>query len=188
MDKKILNVGCGTDTYGTHFVDLYPDKGRNDIAKCNFDSEKIPFSDNYFDVVFSNNVFEHIKNLGFFMGEMVRVLKKGGKIVLVTDNASYYLYHLWKPYSAHYYNYKKHGPEDKHFALFTTTHMENFLKDFHLKPIEISFLTWYDPKKENPVQKYPGWNSKLAIPNRIVGNLPVISYMAFPRILVIAKK
>jgi len=24
MPKRILNIGCGNDTYGTDFLDLYP--------------------------------------------------------------------------------------------------------------------------------------------------------------------
>lgn len=186
MDEKILNVGCGTDTYGTHFVDMYPT--REEVVKCNIDEEKLPFPNNTFDEVFSNNVLEHLRNIGFVVDEMKRVLKKGGKLVLITDNASYYLFHLWKPYSAHYYNYSQHGPEDKHFALFTTTHIENLMKSVKLKIKKMDLITWYDPNKTNPVMKYPIKRSKLAIPNRVVGKLPVVSHMAFPRILVIAEK
>jgi hypothetical protein len=31
MGRKILNVGCGEETYGTHFVDFYP--SRKDVIK-----------------------------------------------------------------------------------------------------------------------------------------------------------
>lgn len=184
--KRILNLGCGDESYGTDFVDLY--STRPDVITVKIDEEKLPFKDNSFDEVYSRNVLEHVKNVGFVFSEIKRVLKPKGKLLLVTDNASYYLYHIWKGYSAHYYNYKRHGPNDRHFVLFTTTHIENFLKDFGLKPTEISLLTWYDPQDESKTIKYPGWNSKLAIPNRIVGRLPVMSHMAFPRILVKAEK
>ena len=183
--KRILNLGCGYEHFGTDFVDLY--STRPEVIPLKIDEQKLPFPNNYFDEVYSRNVLEHVKNVGFVFSEIKRVLKPKGKLVLVTDNASYYLFHLWKPYSAHYFNYAAHGVEDKHFALFTTTHLENFLNSVNLKIEKIDLITWYDPNKENPVQKYPV-KSKLAIPNRIVGKLPVISHMAFPRILVIAKK
>jgi len=186
MKKKILNIGCGTETYGTHFVDLYP--SRPEVMKCNVDEEKLPFPNNYFDEVYSRNLLEHLKNPGFAIKEMKRVLKKGGKLILITDNASYYLFHLFKSYSAHYCNYAKHGKEDKHYMLFTINHLKNFLKSLDLKLIKIHFLTQYNPKRKNPIIKFPGWNSKLAIPNRILGRMPFISHMAFPRILIIAKK
>lgn len=186
MKQRILNVGCGTETFGTDFVDMYPT--RKEVIQCNVDEERLSFPNNIFDIVYSNNLLEHLRNVGFVLDEMVRVLKKGGKLVLITDNASYYLFHLWKPYSAHYSNYSEHGPEDKHFALFTTTHLENLMKSVNLKLVKMDLITWYDPNKANPVMKYPIKKSKLALPNRVVGKLPVVSHMAFPRILVVAKK
>jgi ubiquinone/menaquinone biosynthesis C-methylase UbiE len=57
------------------------------------DEENLPFTDNYFDEIYSRNLLEHLKNVGFAVKEMVRVLKPGGKLILITDNASYYLFH-----------------------------------------------------------------------------------------------
>jgi ubiquinone/menaquinone biosynthesis C-methylase UbiE len=50
---RILNVGCGNDTYGTHFVDLYPT--RKEVIKCDVNKERLPFPSNFFDVVYSRN-------------------------------------------------------------------------------------------------------------------------------------
>lgn len=183
--KRILNLGCGYDDFGTDFVDLY--STRSDVISLKIDEQKLPFPNNTFDEVYTRNVLEHLKNVGFVFSEIKRVLKPKGKLTLITDNASYYLFHVWKPYSAHYFNYAAHGVEDKHFVLFTTTHLGNFMKAQNLKVKKIELLTWYDPTKENPVQKYPE-HSKLSVPNRIVGMLPVVSHMAFPRILVVAEK
>ncbi|HLC58412.1 MAG TPA: class I SAM-dependent methyltransferase [Candidatus Nanoarchaeia archaeon] len=186
MNNKILNIGCWNETYGTHLVDLYP--SRKDVVKCNVDEEKLPFKNNFFDIVYSKNLFEHLRNPGFVLGEMVRVLKKGGELILVTDNSSYYLFNFLKAYSAHYNNYKEHGMEDKHYILFTTKHIENWMSSFKLKIVRLELITDYDPNLSNPVFKYPRKNSKLALPNRLLGHLPVISQIAFPRILVVAKK
>lgn len=57
--KRILNIGCGNDTYGTDFVDLYPQ--RKEVKKCMIDSEKLPYSKNTFDEVRMYFVFEHLK-------------------------------------------------------------------------------------------------------------------------------
>jgi len=65
MRRRILNVGCGEDTYGTHFVDLYPT--RKEVIKCNVDKEKLPFPNNYFDEIYSKNLLEHLRNPGFFL-------------------------------------------------------------------------------------------------------------------------
>ncbi len=186
MKKRILNVGCGDETYGTHFVDLYP--SRKEVIKCNVDEEKLPFPNNYFDIVYSRNLLEHLKNPWFALKEMKRVLKKGGRLILITDNASYYLFHLSKSYSAHYHNYIERGKEDKHYMLFTTKHLENFIELLSLKLIKICLLTQYNPERKNPIIKFPEWKSKLALLNRLLGKIPFISHIAFPRILVIAKK
>lgn len=56
------------------------------FIKANLDSEKIPFDDNYFDTVLSFHVIEHIQNLNNYLGEIRRVLKKGGILILVTPD------------------------------------------------------------------------------------------------------
>jgi SAM-dependent methyltransferase len=92
VKKRILNVGCGKDNYGTCFIDKHPT--RAGVIKCDLDVDKIPFPDGYFDIVYAKNVFEYLLNLGFAMREMYRVLKKGGKLILITDNANYWKWSL----------------------------------------------------------------------------------------------
>ncbi len=46
----------------------------------------IPFDDNTFDCVISFQVIEHIKDDGFFIKEVARVLKPGGKFIVTTPN------------------------------------------------------------------------------------------------------
>jgi ubiquinone/menaquinone biosynthesis C-methylase UbiE len=77
--KKILNVGCGKETYGTHFIDFYP--SRQNVLKCNVDEEKFPFPDNYFDEVYAKFIFEHLRNPMNFLSESYRVLKKKVKLL-----------------------------------------------------------------------------------------------------------
>jgi len=66
-------------------------------------ARKLPFKDNSFDSVFSFR-FLHLfkeKDLHYYMDEMVRVLKPGGKLVLEFNNKYYggwlYLLELMKP-------------------------------------------------------------------------------------------
>ena len=37
VKRRVLNVGCGKDTYGTDFVDKYP--SRKDVIKYDIDQE-----------------------------------------------------------------------------------------------------------------------------------------------------
>ncbi len=48
--------------------------------------ERLPFGDNYFDVVISRSVIEHLEQPGAVFREFHRVLKPGGKVILSTPN------------------------------------------------------------------------------------------------------
>jgi SAM-dependent methyltransferase len=48
--------------------------------------EVIPFPDNYFDVVYSSNVLEHVKEPPKVISEIIRVLKPGGHAQIVVPN------------------------------------------------------------------------------------------------------
>jgi SAM-dependent methyltransferase len=138
MKKRILNVGCGEDTYGTDFVDLYPQ--REEVKKCDLDNEKLPYNDEIFDIVYSKCVFEHLKNPGITLKEMARVLKKGGEMILITDNASYWYYALDnKTHTGKYESVDKFGTEDKHYCLFTDWHLHSHFLYAGLEPKKITY-------------------------------------------------
>lgn len=52
-------------------------------------SEALPFSDHSFDVIFSHEVIEHVDDDLRYAREMVRVLARGGRIVLFCPNRLY---------------------------------------------------------------------------------------------------
>ena len=52
------------------------------------DAEKLPFSDNSFDIVVSRLAFHHFSNPKRCFSEMVRVLKTGGKLVVMDMEAA----------------------------------------------------------------------------------------------------
>jgi len=51
-------------------------------------SQKLPFKDNFFDVVEANQIIEHLWNTDTFTEEIYRVLKPGGYLVIATENLS----------------------------------------------------------------------------------------------------
>lgn len=51
--------------------------------------ETLPFAANTFDVVFSNEVIEHVSNDALYAAEMVRVTKPGGRILIFCPNRWY---------------------------------------------------------------------------------------------------
>lgn len=162
---KILNAGCGHQVYGTHFIDKYPK--REEVLKCDLDEETIPFPDEFFDKIYSKSLIEHLRNLGAAMGEFRRVLKPGGELSIVTDNAPYWLFHLGSK-KEHYGDYEANpigGSEDMHFALFTPTHIENYAKqagliikdweyfdDYHTIHQGLKFINWI--LRKTPLERF----------------------------------
>ena len=176
MKKRILNVGCGEDTYGTDFIDIYP--SRKEVIKCNVDEEKFPYKNNMFDEVYSAFIFEHLKNNKLFMEEVVRVLKKGGKLILKTDNAGWWVFHnSQSKLKVHYggYSFEKHGDKDKHYALFTIHHLKNHFKDVGLK---ITSHKLYSKDK---------FRFLITFINNLL-NKTRFKYMAYPQIEIIGRK
>lgn len=74
-NKKILNVGCGDQRYGTHRIDMFKTKTTTEVGDLN---KKFPYKDNFFNEVYSNCVLEHLTDLENFVNECYRVLKVGG--------------------------------------------------------------------------------------------------------------
>ncbi|HEM56473.1 MAG TPA: SAM-dependent methyltransferase [Thermodesulfobium narugense] len=99
-DKKILEVGIGTGLFAMEFrkrgadvIGIDPAENMLKIAKSRgFEvkfgyGEAIPFEENSFDIVLSMTSMENSKNPEKFVGEMVRVAKPEGKIVVAVLNA-----------------------------------------------------------------------------------------------------
>ncbi len=94
---KILDIGCGSYPYflsTTIFSEKYgidPSLSIRKISnikliKKDVTKQKLPFNDNYFDVVTMLAVFEHINGnkIEFVLNEICRVLKKSGILIITT--------------------------------------------------------------------------------------------------------
>jgi len=98
---KWLDLGCddGTwtseisdrtdvDWYGVDIakerVDIAAKKGIN--ATVSSLEKELPYDDNTFDLVHSNQVIEHLFDIDLFVKEIYRVLKPGGLAVISTEN------------------------------------------------------------------------------------------------------
>jgi SAM-dependent methyltransferase len=101
-DATILDVGCGIGTYvrrfrdfsdAVHGVEVEPER----VAEASAElpnivvgvGEALPYPDDEFDLVFSNEVIEHVADDRATAAEMVRVTKPGGAIVAFAPNRLY---------------------------------------------------------------------------------------------------
>jgi predicted SAM-dependent methyltransferase len=148
VKKKILNLGCGDQKYGTHRVDIHKTKTTTHV----FDVEEgIKFPDNYFDVVYEKTLLEHLRNPGYHFEELYRVLKSGGKLILITDYAGCFRYYLFGTHEGRYEKKHKDNPDDRHYALFTKSHIRNHLikvgfKEFQVELIGTDYVTKFFDK------------------------------------------
>jgi ubiquinone/menaquinone biosynthesis C-methylase UbiE len=184
--KRILNVGCGEDTYGTDFVDLYP--SRSEVKKVDVDKEKLPYPDNTFDEVYSKNLLEHLRNPGFALEEMYRVLKKGGKLTIITDNAGFWEFHIFGTHVKPKINlkrlsfYKGRGELDTHYCLFTKEHLINHFKKLGIKIEEVIYL----PFSSN--EKLSKFRFLLNIIRKLLTLGGILENLAYPRIKIVGRK
>lgn len=76
---------CGIDLDPRVIENPFLDEGR----VC--DANSIPFPDNSFNLIFSDNVFEHLEQPELVLKEAMRVLKPGGKLLFKTPNRRHYM-------------------------------------------------------------------------------------------------
>ena len=115
---KVLDVGCGEGNSEAKFeahhqdidwfgldIDESPEVNARERREGNFytfNGINIPFEDNYFDIIYSNQVFEHVRYPEALLKEIYRVLKPDGYFI---GSVSYL-----EPYhSFSFWNYTPYG-------------------------------------------------------------------------------
>lgn len=88
------------------------------------DAQHLPFQDCAFTDVYENNLPEHMRNSALHSSEVRRILKTGGTLRLVTDNAACLKFYVLGTHTGGYSG--DHG-KDKH-ALFAIEHIRNLMQ------------------------------------------------------------
>lgn len=102
LSGRILDNGCGLGTWLQAFGDysqhrfgleIEPDRAQQALSRAEGIvqgvGEKLPFASNTFDIVFSNEVIEHVVDDRQAVIEMVRVARRGGMILIFCPNRWY---------------------------------------------------------------------------------------------------
>lgn len=110
--RRILDFGCGNGRSIDMFEKLAPNAAwtgvdiegspevssrvRDDGNFVSYDGENLPFPDGSFDLVYSYQVLEHVRKPDIVLGEIARVLDKGGLFIGQTSQFEpYHSYSLW---------------------------------------------------------------------------------------------
>ncbi len=107
-DARVLEAGGGVGMYAAQFqqrftaqvelFDIELDRVQTAAAATPHAlvaaAEALPYPSNYFDTILSSDVIEHVADDRAVAGEMVRVLKSGGRAVIFTPNR-------WYPFETH---------------------------------------------------------------------------------------
>ncbi|MCC7210033.1 MAG: class I SAM-dependent methyltransferase [Anaerolineae bacterium] len=105
---RVLEDGCGTGTYAAHIAQRFDafvvaldiEAERVAVASERLPralvaaAERLPHPANAFDVVFSNEVIEHVTDDRAALAEMARVVRPGGRILIFCPNR-------WYPFETH---------------------------------------------------------------------------------------
>ncbi len=114
QNKVVLDCACGMG-YGSNYLkgkasmviggdisreavkyakNLYKQEG---LFFLQLDATKLPFCDNFFDVIISLETIEHLENYKSFLCECIRVLKRGGTFICSTPNRYRLIFPFKKP-------------------------------------------------------------------------------------------
>ena len=148
---KFLDIGTGRGTHLTRFMkhvkgDFYGiDLEKStipgaEIKSCNLENESLPFEDDYFDIIFSKSVIEHVKNTENFMSEIYRVLKPKGILVLMAPD--------WQSQMKNFYD------DHTHVKPFTKKSLESLFKMYNFKNGKVELFIQLPFVWRYPILKY----------------------------------
>ena len=139
------------------------------------DAGKIELKDEVVDLVFSNSVLEHIKEIDKVLKEVKRVLKPGGWLIATMPSDKLGEYLGWGGWYAWWFNRKYH-----HYHLYNLNKWEELLRKAGLK-LEKSY--YYLDKQTIQQWHKLLWLNKLGLKGRVDGEAKELSTGAAVAIL-----
>lgn len=157
VKTRILDIGCGDgsfiikfkkhcETFGVDIsqnaVKIAKEAGIN-AYEIDVSSERLPFQDEYFDIIYMGDVIEHLTNPDFVIKEVARVTKTNGFLVLSTPNLASWINRLllllgMQPLFSEVSTVKTFGRGTRSYNFFPVGH----LRLFTYKALK-EFLTYY---------------------------------------------
>ena len=146
---KILEIGCSGGHLTVLVGELFPDaevtgvdvyapaiiEAKRRYPKHKFkqaDAQKLPYSANSFDIVYSSETIEHVVDPKKMLEEITRVMQPDGLAVIEMDSGSplfRFIWHFWTNYG------KGRVWRDAHLHPFTAKELEGLIRSngFHIR-------------------------------------------------------
>lgn len=171
---------CGVDLDPRVNDNPFLDEGR--VANA----DSIPYENNRFDLIFANNVMEHLADPEAVFSEIERVLRPGGTVLFKTPNRSHYMPIIARmtPHWFHQYYNRLRGRETEdtfptHYLANSKQQVEKLASKSGLEPVSIDRIEGRPEYLRLVVLTYAAG----LLYERIVNALP---FLARYRILLIA--
>lgn len=171
--SRVLDLGCGEGNIGNiifNKIDVGLDMSfanapggayRNIVSS---DAVNMPFKNEAFDLVFSNSVVEHIKDLERLLSEVLRLLSPGGLFIFTVP-------------SDNFTSFLSRGPAGKIYAFLRNKQLHHFnllsQKDWEAKLSKAGFRARYI-KGYLSRREILAWDG-MCLAMRIIGTLPFYS-------------
>lgn len=118
---RVLDTGCHDgeltmkfaqhitpiEIYGTDLIEEVVSRAAGKGIRClKVDlNQSLPFENNFFDLIISSQIIEHLYNTRLYLEECYRCLKPGGKLLVLTENLAswmniFSLYFGYQPFSS----------------------------------------------------------------------------------------
>ena len=150
--ERMLDLGCGRGDFGKAFQKLGLIAEGADIEVTgssiidgmpikvfNIETDAYPYPDNYFDVIFSKSVAEHVHDPQNFFEEQKRILKPGGRIIVMAPDWVSQIKIFWNDFT--------------HKRPYTILGLKNALNIFGYKNVTTEFFYQYPLYWKYPVLK-----------------------------------
>jgi SAM-dependent methyltransferase len=188
--ENLLDIGSGSGDMARAFSKLSFEVTTSDVAseagtRCgdldfhqvNIEKESLPFCDNQFACIFSKSVVEHLKDPGKLFFEANRVLKPGGKLIIMTPS---WMHQSWGPFyvdSTHVTPFTKrslkdmflmHGfsnPVVKHFYQLPFLWDHQYLVGFSrlIAALPIPYQPFFDSRWPDSINKFIRFSNEVML-------------------------
>ncbi len=134
--EKIGFKGYGIDVFKENILKAKKNYPLATFKVADLNSDKLPFGDNYFDIIWAGDIIEHVYNTINMFSQFNRILKKGGLLVCSTP------YHgKLKMIAVALVDIKRHfHPEHPHVRYYTNKSLRMILHKYGFEIVKEKYL------------------------------------------------